>query len=140
MVMNNKILYTLLAIILISVIVALIIFSIKSEKQKNEVTDISSVSEGGEEFNSDHLSNFNFSIVNMNEEVINYIKDISKFKNSMKQFLYKNGNVDCSEAKYISYELDDNIITIKFKLNDSKESRLIAKVNLQTEVCEFIVY
>lgn len=138
--MNNKILYTLLAIILISVIVALIIFSIKSEKQKNEVTDISSVSEGGEEFNSDHLSNFNFSIVNMNEEVINYIKDISKFKNSMKQFLYKNGNVDCSEAKYISYELDDNIITIKFKLNDSKESRLIAKVNLQTEVCEFIVY
>ena len=140
MVMNNKILYTLLAIILISVIVALIIFSIKSEKQKNEVTDISSVSEGGEEFNSDHLSNFNFSIVNMNEEVINYIKDISKFKNSMKEFLYKNGNVDCSEAKYISYELDDNIITIKFKLNDSKESRLIAKVNLQTEVCEFIVY
>ena len=138
--MNNKILYTLLAIILISVIVALIIFSIKSEKQKNEVTDISSVSEGGEEFNSDHLSNFNFSIVNMNEEVINYIKDISKFKNSMKQFLYKNGNVDCSEARYISYELDDNIITIKFKLNDSKESRLIAKVNLQTEVCEFIVY
>lgn len=140
MVMNNKILYTLLAIILIIVIVALIIFSIKSEKQKNEVTDISSVSEGGEEFNSDHLSNFNFSIVNMNEEVINHIKDISKFKNSMKEFLYKNGNVDCSEAKYISYELDDNIITIKFKLNDSKESRLIAKVNLQTEVCEFIVY
>ena len=125
---------------MINKIVALIIFSIKSEKQKNEVTDISSVSEGGEEFNSDHLSNFNFSIVNMNEEVINHIKDISKFKNSMKEFLYKNGNVDCSEAKYISYELDDNIITIKFKLNDSKESRLIAKVNLQTEVCEFIVY
>ena len=138
--MNNKILYTLLAIILIIVIVTLIIFSFKSEKQKNEIIDISSVSEGGEEFNSDHLNNFNFSIVNMNEDVLNNIKDISKFKNSMKEFLYKNGNVDCSEARYISYELDDNIITIKFKLNDSKESRLIAKINLQSETYEYVVY
>lgn len=138
--MNNKILYTLLAIILIIVIVTLIIFSFKSEKQKNEIIDISSVSEGGEEFNSDHLNNFNFSIVNMNEDVLNNIKDISKFKNSMKEFLYKNGNVDCNEAKYISYELNDNIITIKFKLNDSKESRLIAKINLQSETYEYVVY
>ena len=138
--MNNKVLYTLLAIILIIVIIVLIIVSFKSEKQKNNVTDISTVSEGGEEFNSDHLSSFNFHIVNMNEDVLNNIRDISKFKYSMKEFLYKNGNVDCDEAKYMSYESKNNIITIKFKLNDSKESRLVAKIDLQSDTYEFVVY
>ena len=108
-----------------------------NKKQKNEVTDISSVSEGGEEFNSDHLSNFNFSIVNMNEEVINYIKDISKFKNSMKEFLYKNGNVDCSEAKYISYELDDNIISCE--VNTQRPLPLILKYSRTTRSGPIIV-
>lgn len=138
--MNNKILYTLLAIILIVVIIALIVITFKSEKPKKEIINISSVSEGGEEFNSNHLNNFNFNIVNMNGDVINKISDISKFKYNMKEFLYKNGNVNCDEAKYISHELNDNILTIKFKLNDSKESRLIAKINLQRDTYEFVVY
>lgn len=138
--MNNKILYTILAIILIVVIVILIIISFKGETKNNDITDISDVLESGEEFNSDHLSDFNFNIVNMNEDVLNNIKDISKFKYSMKEFLYKNGNVDCDEAKYLNYQLDDNIITIKFKLNDSKESRLISKINLQEDTYEFVVY
>lgn len=138
--MNNKILYTLLAIILIVVIIALIVITFKSEKPKKEIINISSASEGGEEFNSNHLNNFNFNIVNMNGDVINKISDISKFKYNMKEFLYKNGNVNCDEAKYISHELNDNILTIKFKLNDSKESRLIAKINLQRDTYEFVVY
>lgn len=138
--MNNKILYTLLAIILIVVIIALIVITFKSEKPKKEIINISSVSEGGEEFNSNHLNNFNFNIVNMNGDVINKISDISKLKYNMKEFLYKNGNVNCDEAKYISHELNDNILTIKFKLNDSKESRLIAKINLQRDTYEFVVY
>lgn len=138
--MNNKILYTLLAIILIVVIIALIVITFKSEKPKKEIINISSVSEGGEEFNSNHLNNFNFNIVNMNGDVINKISDISKFKYNMKEFLYKNGNVNCDEAKYISHELNDNTLTIKFKLNDSKESRLIAKINLQRDTYEFVVY
>lgn len=140
--MKNKLLYLILAVILIIVIiiVAIIMNYNNNNKDESNINNISERQEGGEEYNSKQLDNFNFNLVNMNSDVRKNIKDFSKFTYSMKEFLYKNGNVECNQAEFLAYDLKDNIMTIKFKLNNKEESRVIAKINLQKDTYDFMVY
>lgn len=134
--MKNKMLYVIFAI---SILVVIIIVAIVNNKNKEEI-NVTELEEGGEEYNSTHLDNFDLSIVNMNKDAINNINDVSNFKYKMKEFLYKNGNVDCTEARYETSNVQSGIMIIRFKLNDYKESSLIAKIYIENGEYEFVVY
>lgn len=139
--MKNKLGYLILVIIIfiISIIVAIVSSYNKEEINVNN-DDISKVQEGGEEYNSIHLNNFDFQIVNITKEVSDNIKDTYNFIYNMKEYLYKNGIVEANKAECIAYNIENDKMMIKFKLNDEKETRVIAKIDLIKEIYEFITY
>ena len=136
--MKNKLIYIIFAILIcIIVIIIAILNSYKNEQDKN---DISYVLESGEEYNSENLNNFDFKIVTISEEILKNIKNIDTLSYYMKEYLYKNGIVEANKAEYIAYSLNNNIMIIKFKLNDQKQTRVIAKIDLQKDLYEFVNY
>lgn len=138
--MKNKLWYLILAIIIFIIIIIVAIVSFYKKEENNINKDISKVQESGEEYNSIHLNNFDFQIVNLTEEASNNIKNTYDFIYKMKEYLYKNGIVEANQAEYIAYNVEDDKMMIKFKLNDENQTRIIAKIDLTNELYEFVTY
>lgn len=138
--MKDKLVYLICLIIVIIIIISSIIIFLYKKTENEDNNDISYVQESGGEYNSSQLNNFNFELVNMNEEVIKKIKEPDKFRKYMKEYLYKNGKIEADKAEYLSYRTDNNFLVIKFKLNDKNETRIIAKIDISSDTYEFIVY
>ena len=138
--MKNKLVYLIFTSLII-IILLIIIISFYKRNTKNIIgNDSFEVNAGGEEYSSTHLNNFSFQIVNLDQEAQNNIRDIQSFIYKMKEYLYKNGIVEASKGKFISCNIKENVMILKFKLNDKNETRLMAKINIDNQTYEFVAY
>lgn len=138
--MKNKLIYLILVIIIFIIIIMISIMSLYKKDEVNDNNDISKVQESGEEYNSTHLNNFDFKLINISEEASKNIKDLNEFIYNMKEYLYKNGIVEANQAEYITYSIENKKMMIKFKLNDKSETRVVSKIDLETQTYEFVTY
>lgn len=128
---DKKILFAILGIIII--IFVILIFYIKVSKIKEDF-------EGGAEYNEEQLSNFDFKIIALNEKVKSKIIDIEKLKIAIKEYIYKNGLVEASEAKYITYAENNKKMTLKFQLNNKENTKLVVTFDLNGDNYEIFSY
>jgi len=128
---DKKILFAILGIIII--IFVILIFYIKVSKVKEDF-------EGGAEYNEEQLSNFDFKIIALNEKVKSKIIDIEKLKIAIKEYIYKNGLVEASEAKYITYAENNKKMTLKFQLNNKENTKLVVTFDLNGDNYEIFSY
>ena len=79
---------------------------------------------GEENYTREHLKEFNFNIDNIPSDITQYINNMEEFNNRIKEYVYLNGLVDASYAKYDKYEINDGEILIIYNLNNQEKSNL----------------
>ena len=107
------------------------------ENKEEDEDEISNLEESGEEYNIEHLNNFDFEVINLDGNTTSKIKDINQFLLDMKEYMYINGLVQISKVECISVNEVDNKLLIEFKLNDPKNTILSASINLKDNTYTF---
>lgn len=113
------------------------------KKDKNQTietneTDVFDLQEGGSEYNSEHLNNYDFSIIDMDQDIKEKINNLDDFTFQMKEYIYLNGLVGGHTAKYINYTKNEkNVIKLEFILNDSEQTNIFAEVDLNNNTYKF---
>lgn len=138
---KNKVIYIAIFIIFIILIMVLLtsIVLIKSMIKKNEenpetkesiesIDSIEEMQEGGIEYNENQLNNFTINIQGLTSEIEEKISNKEQFNLKFKEYIYINGLVDAENAILDKWQFKDDILYIRFKLDDIKETNLIVKV------------
>ena len=123
---NSIFIIILVAIIIIGATLATItIFKIDNK----EKIDLGIEKGGPVEYTNEILEHFELKITGISE--IKKIVSINeeKFTMDMKEYMYKNGLVSATQAKYKEYEINNHFIIISFELNDNKKTTVFAKIN-----------
>lgn len=128
---SDKILLVIIIVTIISIIVIASLIYIINKNNKMDKDEIWNQAEAGVEYSTDHLKNFEFKVINVDNKVKNLIPQYDMFTFKMKEYLYLNGLVQASTAEFVDFESNDNNIIIKFKLNNPKQTIVTAKINLQ---------
>ena len=85
---------------------------------------------GMAEYSREGLNTFEFNIIDIPNELQSYINNINDFNMNIKEYIYKNGLVQASVAKYENYQVQEtNVILITFSLNDENKTNLFVKIN-----------
>lgn len=121
--------------IIIIILVAIIIIgatlaTITILKINNKETMDLGIEKGGPvEYTEEILEHFELRITGISEikKIVNINEE--KFTIDMKEYMYKNGLVSATEAKYKEYEINNQFIVISFELNDKKKTTVFAKIN-----------
>lgn len=132
---TDKIIIILIVFLVICILAIIGVIS-NINKNSDEVDEIAKLQEGGKEYSTDELNNFEFNIINLDnsiKEKINY----NKFIISLKEYIYINGLVQADKAKYINSYEEGNEISILFELNDDKNTNLIAIINISNYTYKF---
>lgn len=137
---NDKILLIIIFIVIICIIavIGLILSINKKDNTIIEEDEIANLQEGGAEYTTDELKNFEIKINNLDNDVKNKIKNYNKFILDMKEYMYKNGFVQADIAEYIGIKEEESKMTIYFKLNDSNETILSATIDLRDNSYKFL--
>ena len=85
---------------------------------------------GDEKYTKEQLNNFNFNIDNVPNDISQYIEDSEEFNIKIKEYVYLNGLVDASLAKYAEYEITDDKILIIYNLNNQEKTNLYVSINI----------
>lgn len=135
--MKKVIIYVSIILIIIALVIGMIIIYYTNNNQKNEEEfNIEYEQEGGAEYTSKELENFNLRIIGIDNDILNKI-DEKELLNNIKEYLYKKGLIKVNEAQCIEHSVNQNHLIIKFKLNDEETTRLIVKINLDNNSYEF---
>lgn len=151
--MDKKILYLLLTFIIIIVLIVVSIIGIivtrnKSEKKddinnniivenSNTINEENEVTEG---YNEEILKEFGIEIKGMTSEITNKIKDTEDFYYNLKKYIHESGFIEVTTIELKNYKQDRDELKLKFQLQDSKKTKIIATIKLNKNVYEFIYY
>lgn len=138
---ENKVIYIAIFIIFIILIMVLLtsIVLIKNMIKNNEensetigsietIDPIEEMQEGGIEYNENQLNNFTINIQGLTSEIEEKISNKEQFNLKFKEYIYINGLVDAKNAIIDKWQFKDDILYIRFKLDDIRETNLIVKV------------
>lgn len=131
----DKIIIVLIVILIICILAIIGVIS-NTNKNNDESDEIAKLQEGGKEYSTSELNNFDFDIVNLDnsiKEKINY----NEFIINLKEYIYINGLVEADKAQYVNSYEEGNEISILFELNDDKHTNLTAVINISNYTCKF---
>lgn len=128
---KKSIIYIIISILIIIIMFVVFIIKYKDKKENNQ-NDIQYVNEAGAEDDSRKINELEIRILGMNKEISEKINE-KKLLYLIKEYLYKNGLINCDKVQYMLHDIKDDIMTIKFKLNDDEETRIIVQINLKND-------
>ena len=81
--------------------------------------------------NNSNVQTFSFELQGITSEMEQYIKDVNKLSESVKQYIYKYGFFDVTVAEVEKYEYQESTgrLGIIFKLNNLDENKLRVIIN-----------
>lgn len=90
------------------------------------------------EYNNSQLDNINFNIVDIPNEISDYVINIESVKKQIKKYIYLNGLIDSTIANYKTHQIseENDKIAILFELNNKKKTQIIVKVNKKDNLVE----
>ena len=142
---NKKRIIEILILVVVFIIIALIVPKNKKDEKSVEVnnntnsnvlkkeTEKEEKYETGDSGSYDENSSlklFDFEIKDIPDEINKRLENPNEFYLKVKSFAYKKGLVEGSQASVKRYEINDNVLKVRFNLNDPDETRIIAIVDL----------
>ncbi|MBR2705586.1 MAG: hypothetical protein IKG14_00865 [Clostridia bacterium] len=131
---NSFIILILVVIITIGAVLA----TITIIKINNDDTVDLGIEKGGTvEYSREILNHFDLKIIGTSEIKKKANVDEEKFYIDMKEYLYKNGLVKATEAKYKDYESNNQFTIISYELNDENRTTVFVKINNKDKTYTF---
>ena len=126
---NDKILLIMIILIIIAIIIIIgvIYFINRNRSIKENKDDVFDRQEGGAEYSTSELNNFELEITNLNSN----IKNKNQLTLKVKEYVYLNGLVQANQAECISSKEQESRIVLTLKLNDPKQTILTVVINLK---------
>ena len=131
----QKIILIMIMVIIIAIVVIVgIIYGInknnKTNDTQNNEDEIRNLEESGEEYDQEHLNNFDFKVISLDTITQSKIQNINQFLMDMKEYIYINGFVQASSAECINVKETVKTIIIEFQLNNPERTVISANINL----------
>ena len=127
---NNKVLFMIFILVIVLIVLLVCLAIIKNLNKNEDIVNIEEQNEGGIEYNQNQLDNFNINIIGITDEIKNSINNIDEMYLKIKEYMYLYGLVDGDELVLNNYNAENNIITLYFSINDSKNTNI--KVMIDT--------
>lgn len=108
-------------------------------KREGILVPADEISEDGEiYYTEDEINNFDFGIIGLSDEILEYIKDVNNLKFQIKKYIYSNPQfANVTEATVYDYRFQNqnSTLTIYFNLNDDLRM-LVTSIDLQSNTVE----
>lgn len=149
--MNKKIIYFILFLIII-IVLAIIIINRNNIDESNNVknniainnskdtNDSEEKHEMSERYNEELLKEFDLKIKGMTSEITKKIDNINEFYYNLKKYMHQNGLIDSNILELKNYQESNNELKIKFELQDDRNIKIIATIDLKENTYKFIYY
>ena len=116
----------LIGIIIIGITLAIVFIN---RINSDDSIDLGIEKGGPTEYREEILSHFDLKITNFSE-IQKIVKlNEEKFYKDIEEYIYKNGLVQATEAKYSDYENNGQFLILSFKLNDDNRTTIYSKIN-----------
>ena len=103
----------------------------------NHKNDLGIEKGGLVEYNAEVLNHFELKIIGFEGIQKNLNLKGNNFYTDMKQYIFQNGLVQATQAKYKDYEDNNKFIIVSFELNDDNKTTLYTKINKNNNTYTF---
>lgn len=136
---KNKVLFMIFILVIVLIVLLVCLAIIKKLNKNEDIVNIEEQNEGGIEYNQNQLENFNINIIGITDEIKNSINNIDEMYLKIKEYMYLYGLVDGDELVLNNYNAENDIITLYFSINDSKNTNIkvvIDTINNTTNITQ----
>lgn len=147
--MSKKIIYFILFLIIVIILFIILINknNIDESKDNNIIIKNSDNTDNSEEeyeisekYNEELLKEFDLEIKGMTDKIVKKINNINEFYYNLKKYMHQNGLIDSNILELKNYQESNNELKLKFELQDDRNIKIIATINLDENTYKFIYY